>query len=205
MSDINVLQKSIRLIVGMPTRTVSVVQAGPVGPAGVSGAGVPVGGATGQVLQKASGTDFDTEWADRPRPSMEIPWHAQAGNLALTNSPLAERFIVGQPWRYIKLVPMAGHTQVRLVGFQTVASASPNTPRLRLVYKTGGWSTTIGDYTSLAASGDVEISLSTVALQDSGWVDLAPGAVGDILVGLTEQGGDGAEDPAFGYINVYFR
>lgn len=32
--------------------------------AGVDGQGVPTGGTTGQVLKKASNTDFDTEWAD---------------------------------------------------------------------------------------------------------------------------------------------
>lgn len=39
---------------------VEVVTQGPQGPAGE---GVPTGGTTGQVLRKASGTDYDTEWA----------------------------------------------------------------------------------------------------------------------------------------------
>lgn len=34
----------------------------PQGEAGQTGAGVPTGGTTGQVLAKASGTDYDTEW-----------------------------------------------------------------------------------------------------------------------------------------------
>lgn len=33
------------------------------GPAGADGVGVPVGGAQGHVLRKASGADFDTEWS----------------------------------------------------------------------------------------------------------------------------------------------
>lgn len=37
---------------------------GDVGPAGADGQGVPVGGATGQVLAKVSATDFDTTWID---------------------------------------------------------------------------------------------------------------------------------------------
>lgn len=36
---------------------------GSTGPAGADGEGVPAGGTTGQVLAKASGTDFDTEWS----------------------------------------------------------------------------------------------------------------------------------------------
>jgi hypothetical protein len=37
---------------------------GPAGQDGVDGVGVPTGGTTGQVLKKASNTDYDTEWAD---------------------------------------------------------------------------------------------------------------------------------------------
>ena len=37
--------------------------AGPQGDPGPAGVGVPAGGTTGQVLAKASGTDYDTEWA----------------------------------------------------------------------------------------------------------------------------------------------
>ena len=38
---------------------------GAVGPAGADGVGVDAGGTTGQVLAKASGTDYDTEWVDQ--------------------------------------------------------------------------------------------------------------------------------------------
>jgi hypothetical protein len=37
---------------------------GATGDPGADGAGVPAGGTTGQILKKASGTDFDTEWDD---------------------------------------------------------------------------------------------------------------------------------------------
>lgn len=36
------------------------------GPAGTNGVGVPAGGTTGQILAKASNTDFDTEWIAAP-------------------------------------------------------------------------------------------------------------------------------------------
>ena len=36
------------------------------GPAGADGAGVPVGGAAGQILSKVDGVDFNTEWVDAP-------------------------------------------------------------------------------------------------------------------------------------------
>ena len=38
---------------------------GPTGPAGADGIGVDAGGTTGQVLAKASNTDYDTEWVDQ--------------------------------------------------------------------------------------------------------------------------------------------
>ena len=39
-------------------------ETGPKGDPGPAGPGVPTGGATGQVLTKKSGTDYDTEWKD---------------------------------------------------------------------------------------------------------------------------------------------
>lgn len=39
-------------------------QTGPAGADGSDGEGVPTGGTTGQVLAKASGTDYDTEWVN---------------------------------------------------------------------------------------------------------------------------------------------
>ena len=39
-------------------------ETGPAGADGADGVGIPAGGTTGQVLVKASGTDYDTTWAD---------------------------------------------------------------------------------------------------------------------------------------------
>lgn len=38
---------------------------GPQGAQGAAGVGVPAGGTTGQVLEKKSDTDYDTEWKDK--------------------------------------------------------------------------------------------------------------------------------------------
>ena len=51
-----------RLIVDMPTRTVSIIMAGPIGPAGPNP--IPPGGTTGQVLAKLSDDDYDVGWVD---------------------------------------------------------------------------------------------------------------------------------------------
>lgn len=46
---------------------------------GDTGPGVAPGGATGQILRKASSSDFDTEWGD---PTSSIPWGSVTGTLS---------------------------------------------------------------------------------------------------------------------------
>jgi len=75
--------------------------AGPQGPAGADGVGVPVGGASGQILAKIDGTDYNTEWIDAPAGSVggaggegvdtfielaDTPNSITAGNLLMGNS-----------------------------------------------------------------------------------------------------------------------
>lgn len=135
----------------------------------------------------------------------QVPWHSDASAaFTLTNSPTAERFALNQPTRVVKLVPLDGQTQVRMTGVQVTTSASANTPRVRLVYKTGPYSTTIGNYSELGET-EVGFTLTGTGARDTGWINLVPGATGDIQVGLTERGGDGAADPALGYLQVFFK
>jgi hypothetical protein len=60
---------TIEIIQGTATTIEIAGLQGPQGPAGATGGtgaagqGVPVGGSTGQILRKASGTNYDTEWA----------------------------------------------------------------------------------------------------------------------------------------------
>jgi len=59
------MAETITIRTGAATDVIKVIEAGPQGPAGsngTNGQGVPVGGTTGQVLRKASGTNYDTEW-----------------------------------------------------------------------------------------------------------------------------------------------
>lgn len=49
------------------------------GPQGDPGPGVDAGGTTGQILAKASGTDYDTEWVDR----FVVAANRQTGNYTL--------------------------------------------------------------------------------------------------------------------------
>lgn len=63
------------------------------GPQGAPGQGIPSGGTTGQVLKKASSTDYDTEWGDAKkyyahhlRFTMTISGATCVGNFTLYNS-----------------------------------------------------------------------------------------------------------------------
>lgn len=67
---------------------------GPQGPQGPQGAGVPVAGATGQVLTKASNSNYDTQWStleqrtyiQTTQPTAAGPyqwWDTSNGNLTL--------------------------------------------------------------------------------------------------------------------------
>ena len=49
-------------------------QQGIQGEAGPAGVGVPTGGTAGQVLAKASGTDYDTEWINQSGGTQEVFW-----------------------------------------------------------------------------------------------------------------------------------
>jgi hypothetical protein len=56
---------------------------------GTNGQGVPVGGTTGQVLRKVSGTNYDTEWAAAASGSGSVTSVALAGTgLSISGSPI---------------------------------------------------------------------------------------------------------------------
>ena len=81
---------------------------GPQGPAGSAGQGVPAAGTTGQVLGKASATDYDTEWvtpADdfdplSPGPiGSTTPSTGQFSSIAAGSAPVSGRGILSvQTW-----------------------------------------------------------------------------------------------------------
>ena len=117
-------------------------QQGPVGPAGPAGAGVPVGGSTGTYLVKASGTNFDTQWASLdltgyaleswvttyfyPRTGNPDAFATQAwvqGQNYLTASSLSAYATMA--WVNNELTPYATQTYVNSLGFITASALSP--------------------------------------------------------------------------------
>lgn len=125
-----------------------------------------------------------------------------ATNLQLTNQANAEAFLSAVA-RDITLIDLTTYSQVRLVTRVLTGSASANSPRLRLRYKTT-FSTTVGDYIDIGTS-EVSTSLTSTGVISSGWVDITALAKADVYVTVTQIGGDGAADPVIGFINAYFR
>jgi hypothetical protein len=86
---------TIEIIQGTATTIEIAGLQGPQGPAGATGGtgaagqGVPVGGTTGQVLRKVSGTNYDTEWAAAAAGSGSVTSVALAGTgLSISGSPV---------------------------------------------------------------------------------------------------------------------
>lgn len=65
---------------------VTTVVTGPQGPAGTAGVGVPVGGTYDQVLTKASSTDYDTTWTDKPKVSYTHNQSATSSTWTITHN-----------------------------------------------------------------------------------------------------------------------
>lgn len=69
---------------------------GPQGPAGPAGPGVPAGGTTGQVLKKASGTDYDTEWANESGGGSSIdPYTSTPADLGTASAGSSDKYARG--------------------------------------------------------------------------------------------------------------
>jgi hypothetical protein len=59
---------------------------GATGPAGADGVGIPAGGSTTQILAKSSGTNYATEWVDKPKVSYTHTQNAVSYNWVITHS-----------------------------------------------------------------------------------------------------------------------
>lgn len=128
---------------------------------------------------------------------LTIPFHSDAtANVTLTNQAAADGFLAGSNRNIIK-ADLAGYTQCRLLTRVVTQSASAASPRVRLRYKAGAFSTTLTDYIQIGDS-DVTCSLTAAGLIDSGWVNLVAGAKADVLLTISQLGGDGVADPALG-------
>lgn len=135
---------------------------------------------------------------------MSLPFHAEGdGGVTLTSQSSTTQFFSNNN-RNITRGDLTLYTQARLVARVQTGSASANSPRLILRYRSGAFSTTVGDYSDIGTS-EVACSLTSTGVIDSGWIDLASGAKADVLITMVQTGGNGSASPVLGTVIAYFR
>jgi hypothetical protein len=127
---------------------------------------------------------------------------ADGAAVAYTNQAAAASFFAGSH-RYAKKLDLTNYTQVRLIVNKQATAGAANA-KVRLRYS-NAFSTTVGNWLAIGTS-EVQVAVNVQnTVLDSGWINLAAGARGDVFVTLDGIGGDGVLDPAFGAISAQFR
>lgn len=117
-----------------------------------------------------------------------------------TNMPAADTLLQGTAY-YMTLVDLTGYTKVRMWFNVTTIGAAGSKLMLRYA---SAWSNAVGSYSTIGVT-EVQCSLiSAGSLQESGWVNLVPGAIGPVTIAVVGTAGNGAADPTFGSITVEF-
>lgn len=138
--------------------------------------------------------------------TLRLPFQANAGAGLTLNSGsghASTQEFLNNSSRSAQQVELSAMQQVRLTIRVTTASASANTPKLRLRYKTT-FSPSVTDYADIGTS-EVSCSLSATGLITSSWIDLAAGAKADVFVIVEQLGGDGSAQPIVGAVSAEYR
>jgi len=125
---------------------------------------------------------------------------------AITNQPVAETFFISSN-RHTTLFNTSKYTSMRLVVHVTAGSASANTPRLYMKYKTTfATGDTVGTFTTIGTgSGTEACSLTSTGIVATDWITIPAGAVGDVYFCIAEIGGDATADPGVSIVVIQFR
>jgi len=121
-----------------------------------------------------------------------------------SNQPAAETFIFGST-RGILLFDTTGYKSVRLI-VNKQGNAAKTGATLEVKYKSGAYSTVVGDYSQIGTS-PVTVAIDAAnTMLNSGWISLATAAKGaSMLIAIIGKGGDGILDPKFGAIDIDFK
>ena len=122
---------------------------GETGPAGAPGVGVPSGGTTGQVLSKASGTDYDTEWTDK-NPVVQI-----TGSTPTINALSGVRYVCGECATLDITLPASGCIDVVFESGSTPTVLTITPPTGQTLKWANGF-----DPTSLDANTTYEVNIA---------------------------------------------
>ena len=188
----------------------SIQRGGAPGPPGNNGEGVPAGGTAGQSLTKIDGGDYNTQWSTvggGSVPVIRLPLAIPVlAALVWTNMPVALSFWLSSASvaKGVLRVDLTGYTQVRLrVNKQGTAGAAAS--KLILRYKVSPFTQAVANYSDIGSS-EVSVAVNvTNTYLETAWINLVAGAKADVFVALLGSGGDGALDPAFGYVHAEFK
>jgi hypothetical protein len=131
-----------------------------------------------------------------------------SGNTALqayNNQPSAGNFWQGNV-RWIYKFDLSDATSIRLIFNVAVASASENTPQVRLKYATSLPANYAATSPIVSGGGELAGSLAATGFVDTGWQTItAAAAVDNVFLALTGIGGNGAADPSISNVLVMFK
>lgn len=150
------------------------------------------GGIPGQVL---TWTSSGPVWGSNP---FVVTFLAQGTAYQWTNQPNAVTEFGGVTNHRIQ-VDLSNVNQARLTVVRAGGTATA-TATIAVQY-----STDQTNWFYLDGASGPSVNISTVGLQVSPWVNITPGAKGDVYLRIVGSGGNGAADPQFGLITVQFR
>jgi len=144
-------------------------------PVGQAGEGVPTGGTTGQVLAKASNTNFDTEWTDsEPAPVQSVNGETgvvvldagDVGAIPTTEKGVANGVatlgadsLVVQNLFFPKQVPVVRYSNQTVAGLSNVDAQTTRTRVFPVqIFRTGTLSTVGINVTTISGSGTIRIA-----------------------------------------------
>jgi hypothetical protein len=195
--------------------------AGPTGPTGPAGPGVPAGGTTGQVLEKNSGTDYDTDWVTPTGGGGDVAtdtlWDAKGDLAVATGADAASRLPLGTNGQILTADPALslgvkwanpqGVTQDLIwdtKGDLAVATGADTAAKLPVGTNgqvlTADSTQTTGVKWAAAAAGGAWTLLSSTTLGSAGTFDVSSisGSYNDLILILIARGTDSGNNDTVG-------
>ena len=136
-----------------------------------------------------------------------LPMSAMTGASILTNQPNTEEYLLATSTRLIHKFDATAFNFVRLAFNVIVGSASANTPRAYIKFKTSYSSgDAVGTFTTVGSGTGTEIiSLTSVAALTTDWIAMPAAAQADVFWCVATNGGDATADPQHGAVSIQFK
>lgn len=180
-----------------------------VGPASAVADNIAVfNGATGKII-KDGGSTIAAIIAAIPSLTgivTTVPVASDGAAITLTNQPSAEAFFQSNQ-RCVQKFDATKYNFVRLMVNVVVLSASVNTPRMYIKYKTAyANGDAVSTFTTVGSGSSTEAcSLASLAVATSDWIALDVNNKADVFWTAVMIGGDAAADPQVGLVHMQFK